>query len=109
MEMVAIRREMDSEIIFTDGRTERMAPYLPRLTVQYTELEPFASVKEWMRPVIDTLSKKLLSFVPGRNREILRGGHAIPKSSVMINGSVLRRISLVSTDVNNVALTEVGI
>ncbi|KAL7907902.1 P-loop containing nucleoside triphosphate hydrolase protein [Trichoderma velutinum] len=105
LKLLSVRRGMLTQMTLPDGRVTFMGEGISGFNTETIEFEPSAQVKERLASFITILADKLMSPIGVGPPEMLTGGHLVEKAGIMLNSAVYRRLSLASTDVNNITLT----
>ncbi|KAL6693655.1 P-loop containing nucleoside triphosphate hydrolase protein [Trichoderma pleuroticola] len=105
LKLLSVRRGMLTRMTLPNGDVTFMGKGIAGLKTETVELELPADVKPKLAAHINILVDKLMSPTEAGPSEMLTGGYVLERPGMMLNGAIYRRLSLASTDINNIKLT----
>ncbi|PKK43047.1 hypothetical protein CI102_13080, partial [Trichoderma harzianum] len=105
LKLLSVRRGMLTMMTLPNGDITFMGKGIAGFKTETVELEHSAEVKAKLAAHINILADKLMTPTEAGPSEVLAGGYVLERAGIIFNGAVYRRLSLASTDVNNIKLT----
>ncbi|PNP56079.1 hypothetical protein THARTR1_03604 [Trichoderma harzianum] len=105
LKLLSVRRGMLTRMTLPNGDVTFMGKGIAGLKTETVELELPADVKPKLAAHINIMVDKLMSPTEAGPSEMLTGGYVLERPGLMLNGAIYRRLSLASTDINNIKLT----
>ncbi|KAK0759222.1 hypothetical protein N5P37_008104 [Trichoderma harzianum] len=105
LKLLSVRRGMLTMMTLPNGDVTFMGKGIAGFKTETVELEHSAEVKAKLAAHINILADKLMTPTEAGPSEVLAGGYVLERAGIIFNGAVYRRLSLASTDVNNIKLT----
>ncbi|KAL6822556.1 P-loop containing nucleoside triphosphate hydrolase protein [Trichoderma camerunense] len=105
LKLLSVRRGMLTRMTLPNGDVTFMGKGIAGFKTETVELEHPAEVKAKLAAYINILADKLVTPTEAGPSEVLAGGYVLERAGIIFNGAVYRRLSLASTDVNNIKLT----